>query len=62
MTDFKPGDRVMLIRETQDVFPPFRIMAVADGYAMMRRPRCIPTVARLSELCPSVPAVSGDPE
>ena len=32
---------------------PVRIMAVAEGYAMVRRPRCYPFVIALKELKPT---------
>lgn len=43
---FKRGDRVNLSTHDGE----FRVMAVADGYAMLRRPGCIPFVAVLNAL------------
>lgn len=33
-----------------DAFGEFRVMAVADGYAMIRRPGCQPTVKSVREI------------
>jgi hypothetical protein len=55
---FKRGDRVQAL--TEDVDPPFRVMAVADGYAMLRRPGRMPFAAPLSDLRPALTTSHAD--
>lgn len=40
-----------------DQWGEFKVMAVADGYYMCRRPRCIPTIFAVKDL---VNAINGD--
>lgn len=46
--EFKRGDLVQAL--THDVKGVFRVMAVADGYALIRRPGCSPFAASLKDL------------
>jgi len=38
------------IKHPMDTLPPFKIMAYADGYYMMRRPHCQPCILSEKEI------------
>lgn len=46
--DIKRGDHVRYPAHTHRLVA--QVMAVADGYAMLRYPRCAPFIARVIEL------------
>lgn len=50
--DWLPGDKAILHRDHMGVATDIevRVMAVAEGYAMVRRPYCVPTVKPIGEL------------
>lgn len=50
---FKVGDKVLRVPDS-DRIPPYvvTIMAIASGYAMVRRPRAVPFAVSVKELKP----------
>jgi hypothetical protein len=44
------GDRCWTYTHRGELIGPFRIMGIAEGYAMIRRPRAMPTVEHLNDL------------
>lgn len=48
MTDFKVGSRCLIPSHSHGMVA--RIMAIAEGYAMLRYPRCMPFVYSLKDL------------
>lgn len=46
-------------READALSGPFKVMAVADGYAMIRRPHCYPAVEPIGDLVPAAPGEVG---
>lgn len=49
--EFARGDLVQAL--TKDVDPPFRVMAIADGYVMLRRPGRYPILFPVCDLRPA---------
>ncbi len=56
---FSVGDRVM-VGTPGDSIGPFRIMAIAERWALVRSPRAVPFAAFLSDCYPAA-AVDGEP-